>query len=181
MSEEQSVNKQEAEAARTRSAFMVKLDVDEEVAQILVDEGFSTVEEVAYVPIAELQAIEAFDEDTVNELRTRARNAALTDEIAKEEVLENASDDLKTLDGVDTELLMKLSKFGVTTRDALGDLAADELCAIRVFDEARARELIDNDFADLTDDEKQLMSRADTKAATQLIQRARESWFAKSE
>jgi transcription termination/antitermination protein NusA len=181
MSEEQSANKQEAEAARTRSAFMVKLDVDEEVAQILVDEGFSTVEEVAYVPIAELQAIEAFDEDTVNELRTRARNAALTDEIAKEEVLENASDDLKTLEGVDTELLMKLSKFGITTRDTLGDLASDELCAIRVFDEVRARELIDNDFADLSDDEKQLMSRADTKAATQLIQRARESWFAKSE
>jgi transcription termination/antitermination protein NusA len=181
MSEEQSANKQEAEAARTRSAFMVKLDVDEEVAQILVDEGFSTVEEVAYVPIAELQAVEAFDEDTVNELRTRARNAALTDEIAKEEVLENAADDLKTLEGVDTELLMKLSKFGITTRDTLGDLAADELCAIRVFDEARARELVDNGFADLTDDEKQLMSRADTKAATQLIQRARESWFAKSE
>lgn len=181
MSEEQSTNKHDAEAARTRSAFMIKLDVDEEVAQILADEGFSTVEEVAYVPIAELQAIEAFDDDTVNELRTRARNAALTDEIAKEEVLENAADDLKTLEGVDTELLMKLSKFGVTTRDALGDLAADELCAIRVFDEARARALIDTDFADLSDDEKQLMGRADTKAATQLIARARESWFAKSE
>ncbi|MGL4234313.1 MAG: transcription termination factor NusA [Casimicrobium sp.] len=181
MSEEQSANKSEAEAARTRSAFMVKLDVDEEVAQILVDEGFSTVEEVAYVPLAELQAVEAFDDDTINELRTRARNAALTDEIAKEEVLENASDDLKTLEGVDTELLMKLSKFGITTRDALGDLAADELCAIRVFDEARARELIDGDFAEITDDEKQLMGRADTKAATQLIARARESWFAKSE
>jgi transcription termination/antitermination protein NusA len=181
MSEEQSANKQEAEAARTRSAFMVKLDVDEEVAQILVDEGFSTVEEVAYVPLPELQAIEAFDDDTVNELRTRARNAALTDEIAKEEVLENADEDLKTLEGVDTELLMKLSKFGITTRDTLGDLAADELCAIRVFDESRARELIDGGFVDLSDDEKQLMSRADTKAATQLIARARESWFAKSE
>ncbi|TAG84941.1 MAG: transcription termination/antitermination protein NusA, partial [Burkholderiales bacterium] len=181
MSEEQSANKQEAEAARVRSAFMVKLDVDEEVAQILADEGFSTVEEVAYVPIAELQAIEAFDEDTVNELRTRARNAALTEEIAKEEVLENAAEDLKTLDGVDTELLMKLSRFGITTRDALGDLAADELCAIRVLDEPRARDLIDNNFADLTDEEKQQMSRADTKAATQLIARARESWFAKSE
>jgi transcription termination/antitermination protein NusA len=181
MSEEQSTNKAEAEAARTRSAFMVKLDVDEEVAQILVDEGFSTVEEVAYVPLAELQAVEAFDEDTVNELRTRARNAALTEEIAKEEVLENATDDLKTLEGVDTELLMKLSKFGVTSRDSLGDLAADELCAIRVFSEDRARALIDGDFADITDDEKQLMGRADTKAATQLIARARESWFAKSE
>jgi transcription termination/antitermination protein NusA len=181
MSEEQSTNKTEAEAARTRSAFMIKLDVDEEVAQILVDEGFSTVEQVAYVPLAELQAVDAFDDDTVNELRTRARNAALTEEIAKEEVLENAADDLKTLEGVDTELLMKLSKFGVTSRDALGDLAADELCAIRVFSEERARELIDGDFTDITDDEKQLMGRADTKAATQLIARARESWFAKSE
>jgi transcription termination/antitermination protein NusA len=156
---------------------MTKLDVDEEVAQILVDEGFSTVEEVAYVPIAELQAVEAFDEDTVQELRTRARNAALTEEIAKEEVLENATDDLKTLEGVDTELLMKLSRFGITSRDALGDLASDELCAIRVFPEERARALLDNGLEDLTDDERALMGRADLKAATQLIARARESWF----
>ncbi len=177
MSEEQSANKVEAEAIRVRTAFMTKLDVDEEVAQILVDEGFSTVEEVAYVPIAELQAVEAFDEDTVQELRTRARNAALTEEIAKEEVLENAADDLKTLDGVDTELLMKLSRFGITSRDALGDLASDELCAIRVFPEERAKALIDNGLEDLTEDERALMSRADLKAATQLITRARESWF----
>jgi transcription termination/antitermination protein NusA len=177
MSEEQSANKVEAEAIRVRTAFMMKLDVDEEVAQILVDEGFSTVEEVAYVPIAELQAVEAFDEDTVQELRTRARNAALTEEIAKEEVLENAADDLKTLDGVDTELLMKLSRFGITSRDSLGDLASDELCAIRVFPEDRAKVLIDNGLADLTEDERTLMSRADLKAATQLISRARETWF----
>lgn len=178
MSEEQSATKTEAESVRLRNVFMDKLDVDEEVAQILVDEGFSTVEEVAYVPVAELQAVEAFDEDTVQELRTRARNAALTDEIAKEEVLENASDDLKTLEGVDTELLMKLSRFGITTRDALGDLASDELCAIRVLPEERARALLDNDFTDLTDEERQLMGRSDAKAATQLIARARESWFA---
>ena len=108
----------------------------------------------------------------------RARNAALTEEIAKEEVLENAADDLKTLEGVDTELLMKLSRFGITTRDALADLASDELCAIRVLPEERARALIDNDFADLTDEERQQMSRSDAKAATQLIARARESWFA---
>jgi N utilization substance protein A len=133
---------------------------------------------VAYVPLGELQAIEAFDDDTVQELRTRARNAALTEEIAKEEVLENAADDLKTLEGVDTELLMKLSRFGITTRDALADLASDELCAIRVLPEERARALIDNDFADLTDEERQQMSRSDAKAATQLIARARESWFA---
>jgi N utilization substance protein A len=178
MSEEQSASKAGAESIRLRDSFMAKLDVDEEVAQILVDEGFSTVEEVAYVPVAELQAVEAFDEDTVQELRTRARNAALTDEIAKEEVLENASDDLKTLEGVDTELLMKLSRFGITTRDALGDLAADELCAIRVLPEERARALLDNDFSDLTDEERQMMGRSDAKAATQLIARARESWFA---
>jgi transcription termination/antitermination protein NusA len=177
MSEEQSANKVEAEAIRVRTAFMTKLDVDEEVAQLLVDEGFSTVEEVAYVPIAELQAVEAFDEDTVQELRTRARNAALTEEIAKEEVLENAADDLKTLEGVDTDLLMKLSRFGITSRDALGDLASDELCAIRVFPEERAKILIDSGLEDLTDDERVLMSRADLKAATQLITRARESWF----
>ncbi|TAG66514.1 MAG: hypothetical protein EAZ24_16130 [Burkholderiales bacterium] len=91
--------------------------------------------------------------------------------------MENAADDLKTLDGVDTELLMKLSKFGITTRDALGDLASDELCAIKVFPEDRAQALMDNGLSDLTDDERALMSRADLKAATQLISRARESWF----
>ena len=73
---------------------------------------------------------------------------------------------------------MKLSRFGITTRDALGDLAADELCAIRTLPEERARALMDNDFSDLTDEERQLMSRSDAKAATQLITRARESWFA---
>ena len=86
--------------------------------------------------------------------------------------------DLKTLEGVDTELLMKLSRFDITTRDALGDLAADELCAIRVLPEERARALLDNDFSDLTDEERQMMGRSDAKAATQLIARARESWFA---
>jgi len=178
MSEEQSAKRAEVEAERIRDAFMRQLDVDEEVAQILVDEGFSSVEEIAYVPIAELQQIEAFDEETVNELRTRARNAALTEEIAREEALERASDDLKSLEGVDTELLLKLAKFGVTSRDELGDLAADELCAIKVFPEERARELIDSGFTDLTDEERQLLNRSEIKAATQLIARARESWFA---
>jgi N utilization substance protein A len=178
MSEEQSAHRAEAEAERVRTAFMTQLDVDEEVAQILVDEGFTSVEEIAYVPIAELQQIEAFDEDTVNELRTRARNAALTEEIAREEALDKASDDLKSLEGVDTELLLKLAKFDITTRDALADLAADELCAIRQLPEERARELINNGFSDVTDEERQLMGRAEIKAATQLIARARESWFA---
>ncbi|MCS6996684.1 MAG: transcription termination factor NusA [Casimicrobiaceae bacterium] len=178
MSEEQSAKRAEAEAERIRTLFMTQLDVDEEVAQILVDEGFSTVEEIAYVPIAELQRIEAFDEETVNELRTRARNAALTEEIAREEALEKASDDLKTLEGVDTDLLLKLARFNITTRDALADLAADELCAIQLFPEERARQLIENGFADLTDEERQRMGRAELKAATQLIAKAREPWFA---
>ncbi len=178
MSEEQAAQRAESEAERIRSTFMTKLDVDEEVAQILADEGFTSVEEIAYVPIAELQQIEAFDQDTVNELRARARNAALTEEIAREEALDRAADDLKSLEGVDTELLLKLAKFGITTRDDLADLAADELCAIRVLPEDRARELIDNGFADLTDEERQMMGRSEIKAATQLITRARESWFA---
>ena len=95
MTEEESTKKQQEESGRVKAHFMEKLDVDEEVANILIEEGFSTLEEIAYVPINELNEIEAFDEDTVNELRTRARNALLVAAIANEEKVE----------GVDPELL----------------------------------------------------------------------------
>ncbi|ETH07113.1 transcription termination factor NusA, C-terminal duplication [Bordetella pertussis 2371640] len=92
MTPEESLNRQETERAALRATFMSKLDVDEEVADILIDEGFTGIEEIAYVPMQELLEIEAFDEDTINELRARARNALLTEAIAQEERLETAQD-----------------------------------------------------------------------------------------
>ena len=102
MTVEESKKKSEEEHGSIRKLFMEKLDVDEEVADILIEEGFSTVEEIAYVPLNEMLEIEAFDEDTVNELRNRARNVLLTEAIVDEEQLESVADDLLTLEGMDT-------------------------------------------------------------------------------
>ena len=121
---------------------MDKLDVDEEVADILVGEGFTSLEEVAYVPLAEMLEIEAFDEDTVNELRSRARNALLTEAIVREESVENVEEALLSLEGMDTEVAAKLAAAGITTRDGLADLAGDELVEMTGIDEARAQALI---------------------------------------
>jgi len=141
MTPEESQNRQEVERSGLRSMFMQKLDVDEEVADILIDEGFTGLEEIAYVPMQELLEIEAFDEDTINELRTRARNALLTEAIAQEERLESAQD-LLTLEGVTPGLAAKLSERGVNTRDDLAELATDELAEIGGLDESQASELI---------------------------------------
>ena len=94
MSVEESQQKHEAENERLRALFIEKLDVDEEVADILISEGFTSLEEVAYVPINEMLEIEAFDEETVNELRSRARNALLTEAIQREESVENVEEAL---------------------------------------------------------------------------------------
>jgi N utilization substance protein A len=142
MSVEESQSKREAETSRVRAQFMEKLDVDEEVADILVAEGFTSLEEVAYVPIQEMNEIEAFDEDTVNELRSRARNALLTEAIVREESVENVEEALLSLEGMDTEIASKLAASGITTRDGLADLAGDELVEITGIDEARAQALI---------------------------------------
>jgi transcription termination/antitermination protein NusA len=142
MSVEESQQKQEAETARLRALFIDKLDVDEEVADILIGEGFTSLEEVAYVPITEMLEIEAFDEDTVNELRSRARNALLTDAIAREESVENVEEALLSLDGMNTEIASKLAANGITTRDALADLAGDELVELTGMDAIKAQELI---------------------------------------
>src|SRR5206468_2006108 len=130
MTAEESASKTEQEAATVRSLFMEKLDVDEEVANILVEEGFSSLEEIAYVPISEMLEIESFDEDTVNELRTRARDALVTMEIQREESVEEVSQDLRDLDGLNPQLIAKLADNGVHTRDDLADLAVDELTDI---------------------------------------------------
>lgn len=142
MTVEQSAAKSDAENAAIRLLFMAKLDVDEEVADILIEEGFSTLEEVAYVPLAEMLEIEAFDEDTVNELRTRARNVLLTEAIVDEEQLEQVDDALLALDGMDKQLAAQLARANVRTRDDLADLAVDELVEIAGIDAARATSLI---------------------------------------
>lgn len=142
MTEEESKQKNEEESATLRSLFMEKLDVDEEVADILIQEGFTSLEEVAYVPINEMLEIEAFDEDIVNELRSRARDALLVQAIRSEEQVEGVEPELLQLEGMDSELAGKLAEGGVKTRDDLADLAVDELTEMTGIDEDRAKALI---------------------------------------
>ncbi|MBP0618492.1 transcription termination factor NusA [Cupriavidus consociatus] len=142
MTQEESAQKQAEESDVVRKLFMSKLDVDEEVADILIEEGFSTLEEVAYVPISEMMEIEAFDEDTVNELRNRARDALLTMELAREEKVEEVSQDLRSLDGLNPELIGKLAEGDIHTRDDLAELAVDELVDMTGVTEEEAKALI---------------------------------------
>ena len=142
MTAEESDQKQHQEQENIRKSFMESLDVDQEVADILIGEGFSSVEEIAYVPVNELLEIEAFDPDTVEELRTRARNAVLTEAIRREETLDKADKTLLELDGVDAELAIKLAAAGIRTRDELGDLGVDELVDMAGIEPARASALI---------------------------------------
>jgi N utilization substance protein A len=142
MSVEESAQKQEVETGRLRQLFIDKLDVDEEVADILIAEGFTSLEEVAYVPITEMMEIESFDEDTVTELRSRARNALLTEAIQREESVEHVEEALLALEGMDTDVAAKLASNGITTRDALADLATDELTEMTGIADDRAIDLI---------------------------------------
>ena len=139
---DQAAQKNQEEYASVSHLFMEKLDVDEEVAEILVQEGFSTLEEIAYVPLAEMLEIEAFDEDTVEELRKRARAALLTEAIAKEEKVEEAAEDLLTLEGMDDATAHLLASKGISTMDDLAELAIDELVELTAMDEERAKALI---------------------------------------
>ena len=142
MTVEESTEKSQSEHAHIRTLFMEKLDVDEEVADILIEEGFSSLEEVAYVPLAEMLEISAFDEATVNELRDRARNVLLTEAIVDEEQLEKVADDMLSLEGMNKALAAKLAKSGITDRDALADLAVDELVELTGMDDEAAKALI---------------------------------------
>ena len=142
MNEEESKRKSEEETTSIKALFMEKLDVDDEVAQILVDEGFSTLEEVAYVPINEMLEIEQFDEETVNELRSRARNALLMREIQSEEKVEGVADDLQALEGMDSATARLLASKGITTQEALAELAVDDLVELIDMDTERAKTLI---------------------------------------
>lgn len=142
MDANESAQKQASETDASRKLFMEKLDVDEEIADILISEGFTSLEEVAYVPISELLEIESFDEDTINELRSRAKDALLTMEIAREENVESVSQDLRDLAGLDPALIPKLAEAGVHTRDDLADLAVDELTEITGQSADEAKNLI---------------------------------------
>lgn len=142
MTPAESAQKQAEESSVVRKLFMEKLDVDEEVADILIEEGFSSLEEVAYVPLQEMLEIEAFDEDTVNELRNRARDVLLTMELAKEEKVEKVSQDLRDLEGLTPELIGKLAEGNIQTRDDLAELAVDELVEMTGVNEEQAKALI---------------------------------------
>jgi N utilization substance protein A len=147
----ESAQKHAEESDSIRKLFMEKLDVDQEIADILFAEGFTSLEEVAYVPLQEMLEIESFDADTVNELRARAKDVLLTMEIAREEGAETVSQDLRDIASLTPELIAKLAEGGVHTRDDLADLAVDELTEI---------------------------TGQSADEATALIMTAREHWFA---
>lgn len=144
MTQAQAQAKSEAESTQAVQLFVDNLQVDEEIAAILVREGFSTVEEVAYVPAGELLNIDEFDEDLVEELRARARDALLTEMIAKEEALEEhkPDDSLLAVEGMDEATAYAMAAAGIRTRDDLADLATDELTDVEGMTEERAAALI---------------------------------------
>jgi N utilization substance protein A len=142
MTAEESQQKREGEQSAIRQTFMEKLDVDEEMADILIQEGFASLDEIAYVPVNELLEVDAFDEETVEELRTRARNALLTEAIAREENLGQVEPELLDLEGMDKDLAARLAGNGIRSRDDLGELAVDELIEMTAVEEERAKTLI---------------------------------------
>jgi N utilization substance protein A len=146
MTAEQVAAKSEAEQTVARQLFMDKLEVDEEISAILVAEGFNSVEEIAYVPVGELLAVEGFDEDIVEELRARARDALLNEALAAEESDDSGvpAADLLALEGMDEATAYALASHGVRTSEDLSDLAADEILefGIEDVDQERAAALI---------------------------------------
>jgi N utilization substance protein A len=144
MTESDAEAKSESESKALIETFMKQLDVDENVANILVQEGFSTIEEVAYVPAGELAGIEEFDETIVKELRNRARDVLLTQAIASEESLDQSmpADDLLTLEGMSPDLALALARRGVRTRDDLADQAIDDISDIQGLSPEEAGSLI---------------------------------------
>jgi transcription termination/antitermination protein NusA len=144
MTESDAEAKSESESKKVVQMFMKQLDVDEDVATILAQEGFSTIEELAYVPVSELANIAEFDEDIVKELRNRARDVLLTQAIASEETLEQTmpADDLLQLSGMSPDLALSLSRKGVRTREQLAEQSVDDLSDIEGLDEEEAGALI---------------------------------------
>jgi N utilization substance protein A len=144
MSEQQATERSEEEAGKLREQFKAQLDVDDDIANVLVQEGFSTIEEVAYVPTSELLNIEEFDEEMVEELRNRARDVLLTQAIASEEKIDESgpAEDLLSIAGMDKELAYELAARGIRTRDELADQSLDELESVPGLDPERAGQLI---------------------------------------
>jgi N utilization substance protein A len=144
MTEQAAEAKSEGESRQLVELFKLQLDVDEDVAQILVQEGFSTIEEIAYVPASELNGIEEFDEEIVKELRNRARDVLLTQAISKEEEIDGSepAEDLLQVEGMDEGLAMQLASRGIVTREDLAEQAIDDLLEIDGVDAERAGALI---------------------------------------
>ena len=144
MSTDEAIEKQEAEAGAVMETFMNALDVDEDVAAVLVEEGFTTVEEVAYVPLEEMMGIEGFDEDIAEELRARAKDALLTMAIASEEELDanEPAADLLEMRGMDKQLAYVLAAMGIITMEDLAEQSVDELLEIEGMTDEWAAELI---------------------------------------
>jgi len=144
MTESDAEAKSETEAKELVQNFMKQLDVDEDVATILAQEGFSTIEEIAYVPQSEIAAIEEFDEDIVKELRNRARDVLLTQAIASEETLDQSmpADDLLLLEGMSPDLALALARRGVRTREDLAEQSVDDLADIEGLAAEEAGKLI---------------------------------------
>jgi len=144
MSVAAAVEKQQQETSGIVEMFVAKLDVDEDIAEVLVNEGFTSLEEIAYVPLDEIISIDGFDEDIANELRNRAKDALLTQAIASEEGLSsaNVADDLLNMEGMDEKLALALSRKGVLCMEDLAEQSVDELLDIEGMDEERAGKLI---------------------------------------
>ncbi len=144
MSVDDAADKHEQESGAVITTFMEKLDIDQDVAEVLVEEGFASLEEVAYVPLEEMIAIEGFDEDIAEELRSRAKDALLTQEIASEEELGKVepAEDLLTMDGMDRHLAYLLASKGIVTMEDLAEQAVEDIIDVEGLDEQRAGELI---------------------------------------
>lgn len=142
MTAQEANEKRDEEAARIREIFTQQLEIDDNVANILIEEGFSSLEEIAYVPEKELLAIESLDRQTIQELRQRARNKLLADAITREENLRQADQSLVDLEGMDNDLVSKLVENGVKNLDDLGELATDDLVEMTGIDQERASRLI---------------------------------------
>ncbi|MDA0693207.1 MAG: transcription termination factor NusA [Proteobacteria bacterium] len=144
MSTDEAQEKQEAESGQIIQLFVDRLDVDEEVAEVLVEEGFTTLEEVAYVPLEEMMSIEGFDEEISEELRARAKDALLTLAIASEEQLgsQDPAEDLLEMEGMDRQLAFVLASRGIVTMEDLAEQGVDDLLDIPEMTEERAGALI---------------------------------------
>jgi len=144
MTEEEASEKQNEEASGFIEGFMKSLDLDEDFATLLVEEGFTTLEEVAYVPMEEMLSIDGLDEDVVTELRNRAKDVLLTQAIASEEKLENSqpADDLLNMEGMEKHLALVLASKGICTMEDLAEQSIDDLLDIEQMTEEKAAELI---------------------------------------